>query len=118
MHNAGLYLGIDHPDRFGEAAQTVDDGNQDILIAAVLHFVEDFELGLGTFGLLDFRIQRLLAAVGTNVQRQVYRFVPGHTFVVNLQVQRIEIYDWVRRFERPLLRLFDFGQHFVGNGRD
>jgi NAD(P)-dependent dehydrogenase (short-subunit alcohol dehydrogenase family) len=84
----------------------------------MLEFVEDLEPELGTLGLFDPQSQHFLAAIGPDAQGEVDRLVPHRSFVANLQPQRIEIDDGIHRFQRPLLPLLDFRQHFVGDGGD
>ncbi|KVN92973.1 hypothetical protein WJ70_14060 [Burkholderia ubonensis] len=117
MHDAGLDLGsrIYRLDCLGEAAQAVNDGDQDVVQAAVLQFVEDLQPELGTLGLLDPQTQHFLAAVGPNSQRKVHRLVLDRAFVANLQPKCVEIHDRIHGLERALLPLLDVGQHLIGN---
>jgi transposase len=120
VHDAGLdlRLGINRFDRLWEAAQVVDDGDQDIVQPAVFQFIENLQPEFGALGLLDPQAQHFLAPVGANAQGQINGLVLDCAFVTDFQTQCVEIHDRVHRFERPLLPLRDFFQHLVGNGRD
>src|SRR5436305_107494 len=55
VHDAGLHHGLweYRGDRLGEALEPVDDGDQDVIDAAGLEFVDHLEPELGPFALLD-----------------------------------------------------------------
>ena len=59
-------LGEGGVDRLGEALETIDDGEQDVLHVPVLDLIHDAQPELGAFGLLDPQTEDLLGAIGQN----------------------------------------------------
>src|SRR5665213_1466434 len=56
-------------DGFGEALQAIDDGNENVLGAAVLQLVHDAQPELGALGLLDPDAEDLLRALRQDAER-------------------------------------------------
>ena len=73
-----------------EALEAVDDGQQDILDAAVPELVHHPEPELGAFVLLEPQAEHLLGAVGAHAERDVDRLVADHALVPDLDPQRVE----------------------------
>lgn len=69
-------------------------------------------------GLLDPQAQDLLAAVGTDTQREVDRLVADRALVTDLHPQRIEEHQGIDRLERSVLPLGDLVQDGVGHRAD
>lgn len=105
MHDTGLDRRFREyrVDRFREALQAVDHGNQDVLHAAQLQVVDHPQPELGPLGLLESKAQHVTCAVATHAQRQVDRLVAHDAFVADLDSQGVEEHDRVHRLERPLL---------------
>ena len=105
-------------DRIGKALQAVDDGEEDVLDAAVAKFVHHPEPELGALVLLEPQAEHLLGAVGTDAQRDVDRFITDHALVADFHPQRIEEHQRIDRIERPLLPGRYFIEHGVGHRAD
>ena len=70
-------------DRFREALQPIDDGDQDVSDAAVLELVHDPEPEFDALGLLDPDAEHLLRAVRLDAQRDGYGLVPNEALVAD-----------------------------------
>uniref|UniRef100_A0A915JK06 Uncharacterized protein n=1 Tax=Romanomermis culicivorax TaxID=13658 RepID=A0A915JK06_ROMCU len=92
MHDAGLNgcPRIGCTDGLGQPLQAIDHGDQDVLAAARLEFVEHLEPELGALGLLDPEAQHVALAVGLDAQGQIDGLVADHAVVADLDPQRIE----------------------------
>ena len=108
----------DGGDRLGEALQAIDDGDQDVLDAAVLQLVHDPQPELGALGLLDPEAEDLLGAVGQDAERDVDRLVADDALVADLDPDGVEEDQRIDRLERPVLPFGDLLQDGVGDGRD
>ncbi|CAB5328303.1 hypothetical protein IST4119_00738 [Burkholderia multivorans] len=120
MHDAGLDRRFrEHRvDRFGEALQAVDHGDQDVLHAAQLQVVHHPQPELGALGLLDPKAEHVACAVAAHAQRQVDRLVAHHAFVADLDSQGVEEHDRVHRLERSLLPFAHFVDHGISHRAD
>lgn len=83
MHDAGLHRRARKggADGLGQALQTIDHGDQDVLAPSGLEFIEDLEPELGSFGLLDPQAQHVALAIGLHAQGQVNRLVADPAIV-------------------------------------
>ena len=85
----------------GKPFQAIDDGDQDVLGAAVLDLVHHPQPELGALGLLDPKAQHFLVAGGAHADRQVHGLVLDQPLVADLDPQRIEEHDRVAWLQRP-----------------
>lgn len=105
-------------DGVGEALETIDDGEHDILSAAVLDLVHGAQPELGAFILFDPHAENFLAAIAAHAQRNVDRLRADQALVANLHPDRVEEHQRIGGIERALLPGRDFLEHGVGDGRD
>ncbi len=120
VDNAGLHLGPrEHGgDRLGEALQAVDDGDEDVLDAAVPELVHDAQPELATLGLLDPQPQHLLGAVRADAKGNIDGFIPNGALVADLDPERVEEHQRVQRLERAVLPFGHFIEDGVGDRAD
>jgi hypothetical protein len=118
-HDAGLNYGFgEHGgDGVGEAFEAIDDGEHDILSAAVPDLVHDTQPELGAFILLDPHAEHFLAAIGAHAQRNVDRLGADHALVADLDPDRIEEDERIGGIEQALLPGGNFLDHGIGDGR-
>ncbi len=84
MNDASLDYGV------GESLRPVDDGQKNILGAAVPELVHYAQPELGALVLLEPEPQDLLCAVAANAQRNVNSLVAYDPFVADLDAQGVE----------------------------
>ena len=96
-------LGEGGVDRLGEALETIDDGEQDVLHAPVLELIHDPQPELGAFGLLDPQTEDLLGAIGQNGEGEIHRLVANEPLVADLDPDGVEENDGVAGIQRPVL---------------
>ncbi len=77
-------------DRVREALEAVDDGQQDILGAAIAQLVHDAQPELGTLVLLEPQAEPFLGTIGANAERNVDRLVADDALIADLDPDRIE----------------------------
>jgi len=120
MDDAGLYGSFreDGGDRLRKALQAVDNGDQDILDAAIFQLVHDAQPELGALVLFEPHAENLLAAVVPNAERDMNRFVAHQAFIADLDPQGVEENQRIDRLERPGLPSRDFLQNRVGDHAD
>jgi hypothetical protein len=109
-------------DRFGEALQAVDTGDEDVLHAAVAQLRHHLQPKLGALGLRQPQAQHLLLAGHLDADGQVHRLDP-HRTLAHLHVDAVQVDDWIHRIERPGLPGLDPIDHSIGDrgnqaGRD
>ena len=90
MDDAGLdcRLGKDCGDRLGKALQPIDDSEENVLNAPVLHLVHDLEPELGAFVLLQPEAENLLGAVGAHAERDMDSLVANEALISDLHADR------------------------------
>ena len=120
VDDAGLNdrLREDGIDRLRKALQAVDDGDQNVLDAAVLQLVHDAQPEFGALGLLDPDAEDLLGAVRQDAERDVDRLVAHEAFVADLDPDGVEEHQRIAEIERPVLPFRHLVQHRVGDRRD
>lgn len=120
MDDAGLdhRFGEHGADRIGEALQAVDDGQQQVLDAAVPKLVHDAQPELGALVLLQPKAEDLLGAIGRHAERDVDRLVSHDALVAHLDAQSVEKHQGIDRLERPGLPGGNLLQDCVGDDAD
>src|SRR6202034_496572 len=120
VHDAGLHHGLrEHRiDRFGKALEPVDHRNEDVIDAARLEFVDDFQPEFGAFALFDPQSENVFFAVRIERERDVDRLVLDQALVANLDPQGVKTHHRIDRVERPVLPLPHLVQDRVGDPAD
>jgi len=104
MDDAGLHGGAREGggDGVGEALEPVNDGEDDVLDAAIFELIHDAQPELGSLGLLDPQAQNMLMALAVERQGEVDGFVLDHALVADLDPQRVEEHDRIDRIQGPV----------------
>ena len=120
MHDAGLDLRVrEHrADGVREALQAIDDGNQQVVDAAIAQLAHHPHPELCPLGLLDPDPEHVLAPVRRDADRQIHGLVAHRPLVAHLDPQGVEKHDRVERVQRPCLPTADFLEHRVGHRGD
>src|SRR3954454_13528879 len=120
VHDARLRPGggEDGLDRLREAGQAVDAGDQDVLDAALLEFVEHAEPELRAFAVLPPDPQGLAVALTCDTEREIARAVGDRAVLADLHTHRVEVDDRVHALQRSRLPGLDVLQHRRGHARD
>jgi hypothetical protein len=105
-------------DRFREAFEPIDHGQQDVLDAAVLEFVHHPEPEFGAFILLDPHAQNGFGAIGHDAQRNMDCLVADQPFVADLDPNGIKENKRIDGIQRTLLPGCNLIEHRVGDRAD
>lgn len=103
-------------DRLGEALQTVDDGEQHVLDAAISQLVHDPEPELGALVLLEPEAKDFLRAVGADPEGDMRRLVSDRALIADFHPHGVEEDQGIDRLERAGLPGRQLFQHRVGHG--
>jgi hypothetical protein len=120
MDDAGLHSRFceDGIDGLGKALQAIDDGNQDVLDATVLHLVHHPQPELGPLVGFDPETEDLFCTIAAHAERDMHRFVADMAFIPDLDPQGIEEHQRIDRLQRPRLPGRHFIKHRIGDRRD
>jgi len=107
----------------GEAFESVDHGDQNVLGPAVAQLGHYPQPEFRTFGLLDPKPKDFLVARTAHPNGQVHRAVVDRALVADFDPHRVKENDCVGRFQPPALPGADLLEHHVGHcthqvGRD
>jgi hypothetical protein len=105
-------------DGLGKAFEAVNDGNQDVLDAAIFQLIHDAQPEFGAFVLLEPQAEDFLGAVSTYAEREMHRLVANQPFIADFDPQRVKENQRINRLQRPRLPGRDLLHHGIGNGAD
>jgi hypothetical protein len=117
MNHAGLDHGF-REDRSDCVLQRVNDGEQDILDAAVAQLVHNAQPELRALVLLDLEAEYLLGAVGADAECDVHGLVADNALVPDFDPERVEEDQGIDRLQRPRLPGGDLLQDRIGDGAE